>query len=150
VRRIFFQLATFANLYRNRFPNLNDGEKCLAIDLLGHVCCAADNTLIIRDKRAKLPTLICPHCEARLNPCVAPLCLEPTAKHKILELFSSLIQLPSLIQSRRPRISAMVALRRIAKHCRTAEFLDIEVSPAAQWCLKSLQSSMRELRIAAA
>ncbi|EMR70330.1 putative protein kinase rad3 protein [Eutypa lata UCREL1] len=42
----------------------------------------------------------------------------------------------------------MVALRRLAKHCYDREFLDVESSLAAQWCLKSLQSSIRELRIA--
>ena len=46
-------------------------------------------------------------------------------------------------------VTAMIALRRFAKHCRDVEFLDLEVSVPAQWCLKSLQSSMRELRIAA-
>lgn len=43
----------------------------------------------------------------------------------------------------------MAAVRRIAKHSVDSDFLDIELSVTAQWCLKSLQSSIRELRVAA-
>jgi serine/threonine-protein kinase ATR len=60
-----------------------------------------------------------------------------------------LLQVTTFSESRKPRVSAMVALRRIANHCNSSDFLDMEVSVAAQWCLKSLHSSLRELRIAA-
>lgn len=44
---------------------------------------------------------------------------------------------------------AMVALRRMARHSTGNEFWDIEKSGPGQWCLQSLQSHIRELRIAA-
>lgn len=43
----------------------------------------------------------------------------------------------------------MVALRRVILHARDAEVLDLEKSVLGQWCLQALQSSLRELRIAA-
>jgi serine/threonine-protein kinase ATR len=43
----------------------------------------------------------------------------------------------------------MFALRRFALHFPNADLLDLEVSNLGQWCLKSLRSSVRELRIAA-
>lgn len=43
----------------------------------------------------------------------------------------------------------MVAIRRVIFHARDAEVLDLEKSALGQWCLQSLQSSVRELRIAA-
>lgn len=43
----------------------------------------------------------------------------------------------------------MVALRRIILHARDPEVLDLEKSALGQWCLQALQSSIRELRIAA-
>ena len=44
----------------------------------------------------------------------------------------------------------MIALRRLAKHSHDPRFLDFEASVTGQWCLDSLKSSIRELRIAAA
>ncbi|POS80813.1 protein kinase rad3 [Diaporthe helianthi] len=52
-------------------------------------------------------------------------------------------------ESRRPRIVAMIALRRIIVHSKSPEMLDLEKSAIGQWCLSTLQSSLRELRIAA-
>ena len=43
----------------------------------------------------------------------------------------------------------MISLRRFALHCDDPEFLNLESSVAGQWCLQSLHSSIRELRIAA-
>ena len=43
----------------------------------------------------------------------------------------------------------MLALRRLIAHCCDADFLNLEASGAGQWCLQSLTSSIRELRIAA-
>lgn len=43
----------------------------------------------------------------------------------------------------------MIATRRVAMHCADEDFLDLETSELGQWCLQSLNSSLRELRIAA-
>lgn len=43
----------------------------------------------------------------------------------------------------------MVALRRVSAHSNEPSLIDLETSAAGQWCLQSLNSSLRELRIAA-
>lgn len=43
----------------------------------------------------------------------------------------------------------MIALRRLIQHCTDEGTLDLEQSALGQWCLQALQSSLRELRIAA-
>ena len=62
---------------------------------------------------------------------------------------SNLVKSAAFLDSRRPRVLAMLALRRFALHFEDPELLDLEVSPLGQWCLSSLSSSMRELRVAA-
>ncbi|KAI0883853.1 phosphatidyl inositol 3-kinase [Annulohypoxylon maeteangense] len=132
----------------NKFQKLPEAEVCRIISLLGYVCCAADDTLSIHGKEDDgTMWLDCRHCQTQ-SPNHAPLCLDLVAKRAIQEIFASLVQLPVFLESRKPRVTAMTAIRRIAKHCIDSEFLDIEVSVIAQWCLKSLQSSVRELRIA--
>ncbi len=64
-------------------------------------------------------------------------------------MFSNIVKLPNFLESRRPRVFAMVALRRIARHSTHGEFWDLEKSGPGQWCIQSLHSSIRELRIAA-
>lgn len=43
----------------------------------------------------------------------------------------------------------MLSLRRVIAHTDDPDLYNLETSELGQWCLKSLQSSVRELRIAA-
>jgi serine/threonine-protein kinase ATR len=63
--------------------------------------------------------------------------------------FQAIFNSPSFQQSRRCRVIAMFALRRFALHFSNAELIDLETSRLGQWCLTSLRSSIRELRVAA-
>jgi hypothetical protein len=49
----------------------------------------------------------------------------------------------------RPRVLAMVTLRRFTTHFHNHDFMDLMTSPLGQWCVASLNSSSRELRVAA-
>lgn len=60
-----------------------------------------------------------------------------------------MIRQESFLASRRPRVAAMLGLKRIVLHCEDSTFLNLETSNPGQWCLQSLNSSVRELRIAA-
>lgn len=64
-------------------------------------------------------------------------------------IFDRILRLPSFLESRRPRVVAMVSLRRILRHSKDPELWDLERSGPGHWCLQSLQSSIRELRLAA-
>jgi serine/threonine-protein kinase ATR len=76
-----------------------------------------------------------------------PMCREIT--NEAILTFGNLIKSPAFGTARRPRVLAMYALRKFALHCDNPEFLDLDMSPLGQWCLGSLKSSLRELRIAA-
>ena len=68
------------------------------------------------------------------------------------EAFSTivnLIKLPKPQKLRRPRVAAMLALKRLLSHIVKGEHLDLTASASGQWCLQALNSSLRELRIAA-
>lgn len=51
--------------------------------------------------------------------------------------------------SSRPRVLMAVAIGRVFNHISDAEYLSLDVSPLGEWLLKSMQRSLRELRIAA-
>lgn len=69
-------------------------------------------------------------------------------KEAVLAL-CEILQSPEFVSYRRPQITAMLALRRLALHSEEEQILSYEKSMAAQWCLQSLNSPIRELRIAA-
>ena len=66
-----------------------------------------------------------------------------------MRVFISLLKSKAFAESRRPRVLGMFTLKRFAAHFQDPELLDLEASPLAQWCLTSLKSSIRELRLAA-
>ena len=48
----------------------------------------------------------------------------------------------------RTRVTAMVCLNRLLGHIGNTDQLDLSKSVLKQWCLQSLKSSVRDLRIA--
>ncbi|KAI1263882.1 phosphatidylinositol 3 [Xylariaceae sp. FL1019] len=143
-------LTGFSILLQENYSALTDLDKIRVTQLIAHLCCAADETLvIIRRYGDNELDFDCPDCRSLGNFQTSTIGIDIVAKKTAMELFSSLLQTPGFTESRKPRVSAMICLRRIAKHCNSTEFFDMESSPAAQWCLKSLQSSVRELRVAA-
>ncbi|KAI0897246.1 phosphatidyl inositol 3-kinase [Annulohypoxylon nitens] len=143
-------LADVKPALENQFQQLPETQLCRIISLLGYVCCAADDTVLIHGKKdGGRMRFDCRYCQPFQTSSQAPLCHDQTVKRAIYEIFTSLIEFPGFLELRKPRVTAMAAMRRVARHCTDPEFLDLELSVAAQWCLKSLQSSIRELRIAA-
>ncbi|ORY67260.1 uncharacterized protein BCR38DRAFT_153630 [Pseudomassariella vexata] len=143
-------LRDLDELFKNVFPQLGDLDQCSAIDLLGYVGCAADDTLLLEPySDSSASRLNCTYCQVKDVNRQIPSCFDAAAKTAVLGIFPSLLSMPSFVESRRPRVTAMIGLQRLAAHSHDPVFLDLEVSTAAQWCIKSLQSSVRELRIAA-
>lgn len=56
--------------------------------------------------------------------------------------------LPRLSRTPGPRIAAMIALRRILMHSTQLDQVQLSTSTSGEFCLHSLRSSIRELRIA--
>ncbi|KAJ3580330.1 hypothetical protein NPX13_g241 [Xylaria arbuscula] len=143
-------LVDFSSTLQSAYPGLSDANKVRLIHSIADICCAADETLTLVSSDDQTGSRFsCPECRTLRHKPDASTCIDATAKKLATEMFVCLLQTESFPESRKPRVAAMVALRRIAKHCNSSEFIDLERSLAAQWCLKSLQSSQRELRIAA-
>ena len=49
----------------------------------------------------------------------------------------------------KPRIVAMMCIKRLLSHTGTSEDLDLKASFIGQWCLEAMRRSSRDLRIAA-
>jgi serine/threonine-protein kinase ATR len=65
-------------------------------------------------------------------------------------MFADIIKLPAFLTSRRPRVVAMISLRRILRHSTDTDLWDLQrAGGLGRWCTQSLQSSIRELRLAA-
>ena len=62
---------------------------------------------------------------------------------------TNLLTLPAMQKTVRPRVTAMRSLKRILSHTDNNDHLNVKASTAGQWCLQSLKSSLRDLRIAA-
>lgn len=145
--------ATCFSLTSNRkcFAGLSDPDRCKVMNYLSMIPCAAYGSLTVtRDKFEDIVSsqcFICQKSPPRATALDDDSC-QKTGGGAIL-ILTTLIKSPAFHESRRSRVLAMVAVKAFAIHFRDEEFLDLETSAVGQWCLKSLQSSMRELRIAA-
>jgi serine/threonine-protein kinase ATR len=137
-------------LHSDRFPQMDEERQCHLIDLISRIVCAADSTLRLKRTKPQVPSVLqCPFCSAS-SPNNLPLPnRHEAAKSLGIGIYSKVIRLPSFLESRKPRVTAMIALRRIARHSTDGDLWDLEKPGPGQWCLQSLQSSIRELRIAA-
>ncbi|KAK3363362.1 phosphatidyl inositol 3-kinase-like protein [Lasiosphaeria hispida] len=142
--------ATLKHCIPEYFALMDEGQQVRTVDLLTRIPCAADDTLKITQKEPDMPIQFqCSFCSRISNKISPTECTDALIKEYSIEVFSELVQRPGFHEVRRPRIFAMVALRRMAKHTQVPEYLDLEKFGLGQWCLQSLQSSARELRIAA-
>lgn len=134
---------------RKSYESLSEPQKNEVLDTLGKMACAAAGILskhssevIIRD------TFTCQTCDAEQPTDDRFAHGDPPDFEDIWSLFNSI--LPRLTRIPGPRISAMVALRRILTHAPHSNQMHISTSASGEFCLHSLRSSIRELRIATA
>ncbi|KKA30143.1 hypothetical protein TD95_002801 [Thielaviopsis punctulata] len=136
----------------DQFPFLDVRSKCALLEFLSHVVCAADETLDVETDPAMPHTVTAISCAYCLTPEVAPLDDTPASaalKKQVLQALTTLVGSGQLDRPPRPRVVAMLALQKVAVHVHGEELYDLEKSALGLWCLKSLRSSVRELRIAA-
>ncbi|RDA91201.1 hypothetical protein CP533_4836 [Ophiocordyceps camponoti-saundersi (nom. inval.)] len=147
-------VVVFEHLFLKGFEEASDQDQCLAIELLSRICCVADDSISMSGSTAPTSEVQCTICEdAGSMEAVG----SSVFKREARTVFCKLIHLPKFVESRRPRIVAMIALRRLVLHCEDSSFLDLEgsglgdvaLTGPGHWCLQSLNSSMRELRVAA-
>ncbi|KAK0671217.1 hypothetical protein QBC41DRAFT_344886 [Cercophora samala] len=142
-------LANMLNHSVDTYRQLNEDEQCWFIELISRLFCAGDNTLTVhKHSTPQTVKFQCLYCSGTGS--MSPVSdFDVEIKNLALGHLNKLILLPEFIESRRPRVFAMIAMRRIARHVPNGEFWDNGKSVPGKWCLQSLSSSVRELRIAA-
>lgn len=119
--------------------------------LLGLLSCASAGTLSEAPSQEINSTqqMKCALCDEDSRCHSVAMTTDEADSEELIYTIANLIKLPKTQNYRRPRVAAMLALKRLLSHTTNADHLDLATSPFGQWCLQALHSSIRELRIAA-
>ena len=141
--------GTIAHANSDRFPALSEDDQISVLSAIGQLSCAGAKTLSGISDSGQLLNHACSVCDAKIGS-TRPVSLSEDPG--IDELFTAIENLFKLIQKpkwRGPRIAVMLALRRLLSHSTSFVQFDLSKSLLGQWCLQSMRSSLRDLRIAA-
>lgn len=129
------------------FAVLPEADKCELLDTLSRIPCAIAGSLQKRFARCPSETgmLLCEVCDSedRGNDVSSDvLCSNFDSLREVLVSI-----LPQLSRASGPRIAAMIALRRLLMHDSGSSRMQLASSVFGEFCLNSLRSSIRELRV---
>ena len=128
----------------SRFRKLSESDQFIVLDLLGLTACADSYQTLLKGSCLSSSDA-CYDCD--LDSRNGDGVRKATGN---LELLKTLVALLPLIQkSVKARTLALLSLRRLLTHTESVDFLGIAHSPLGEWCLQSLRSSSRDVRIAA-
>ncbi|KAK3395553.1 phosphatidyl inositol 3-kinase, partial [Sordaria brevicollis] len=132
------------------FPKLKELQQVRVIELLSFLPCVFDNTLEPEhDSPGSSGFSECSHCSIFGYSALSQPSDDAPTKTIAYKVLEKLIKTPGFRESRRTRAFTMMRLQRMFRHTVLPEFRDLERSVLGQWCVQSLRSSMRELRIGA-
>lgn len=113
----------------------DEQQQCSIFEAIGSTICR-----LSQESLAQVP---CAACEGEF---VCRGTSDPAAE----ELLQTLIALfPLITRKSKARVVAMGTLRRVLVHSESLTDLNLRNSPAGKWCLQSLRSSSRDLRLSA-
>lgn len=132
---------------RTTFESLPEPRKSDILQVMGKFSCAITGHLAQKPSEVGTREIfICLACDGEyLQPGMLPEKDIPQFED-LWSIFNSI--LPKLTRTPGPRIAAMVALKRILMHSPSSNQMHLSSSAAGEFCLHSLRSSIRELRIA--
>lgn len=134
-----------------RFSSLDETGQCTLLSCLGQLACfkaiETDSPGTAQERYLAKPT--CPECDTGSPLKNQDAWLSETDSNGLMRVLAALTRVPHIQKSGRPRVVAMLAFNRIFNHCREMTHLDITTSTLGQYCLHSLRSSSRDVRIAA-
>ena len=121
-------------------------EQCHLFETLGGLAC-----LIAADLEEPFPRdFKCPSCDAGSVSLIARPHRQGSDALGIMQAVIRITKPPrSSLKSRKARVAAMTAISRLLSHCTDEKYLDLSNSPLAHSCLGGLNSSVREVRVAA-
>ncbi|KAH7045160.1 hypothetical protein B0J12DRAFT_669729 [Macrophomina phaseolina] len=141
---------------KDNFPALSENDQCKALTALMRLPCAAVGTLqadVLSD--GEIISMNCTICDGGHDD-------ETQSNHlfwnrqgtddswKIaVEVMEKIIDSLEVHRPKRPRVLAVASIRSLLIHINDGDSLSLQKSALPLWCLKSLKSSLRELRIAA-
>ncbi|EFW15003.1 conserved hypothetical protein [Coccidioides posadasii str. Silveira] len=130
------------------FPDLSANEKCETLLHLGHLACALSGSITI-EERMDVPSSIyrCAICDSSGWKTASAICKQRQRFDELRATLASLI--PTLRRFAECRVAGMLALQNILIHDSKSEGSQLGGAPYGEFCLQSLCSSVRELRIAA-
>lgn len=134
------------NMKSQSFTGLSDDEKCELLSSVGRISCAVagalSNRLSVGASKDMLLCHVCDHEDHRTDFGFSG------QLHDFDHLWSAFsYMLPRLTRAPSVRITAMAALRRTLVHAPSSSQMQLASSDFGEFCLHSLRSSIRELRI---
>ncbi|KAB8231016.1 protein kinase MEC1 [Aspergillus alliaceus] len=124
------------------FASLDEQAKCEFLSTLGKIPCAMAGRLERMDSIAPNGTLLCHVCDYENG---AGSSIECPEIDKLCEILAFVI--PRLTRTSSLRINAMITLKRTLLHTTNSTYSQLASSVFGEFCLHSLRSSIRELRI---
>lgn len=112
---------------------------------MGKIPCALTGNLVSKPSEVIVrDTFFCQTCDGDQQQHTSE--KDPDGFEILWEMMNSL--LPKLTRAPGPRIAAMVSMRRILMHSSSLKQMHLSSSAPGEFCLHSLRSSIRELRVA--
>lgn len=135
------------------FDKLSESQRCTIVKDLGLLSCALAGSLIeapVVGPKWGWGPYKCSYCDA--GSVKSSSIVRPCANDRNVELFKTLevfLKLDNFQRSVEVRVWAMMSLKRMLNHTRDLVHLSLAQSSLGKWCINALQSSKREIRIAA-
>lgn len=126
---------------------MSQNVQCELLTKLGRVACAGDGTLALEQPGDLFGTEYrCTICDDSKPPGTVKI-WKNSQFDELRKVATELV--PHLQRSSKPRVAGMIALRHILMHDPNDEHVRLASSVFGEWCLQSLRSSIRELRVVA-
>ena len=127
---------------------MSEEKQCLLYTYIGKLACASASEVSSDNDGFSLQSKCC-DCDAESRDNTRSTSRVGPELEEVFSALARLINMPRIQKHRRPRVAAMLALKRLLSHTSNMDYLDLAISPFGQWCLQALHSSIRELRVAA-
>ncbi|KAI1919319.1 serine/threonine-protein kinase M1 [Ophidiomyces ophidiicola] len=132
----------------NASAGLSPSDKCNVLSHLGRLSCAwSDNLRFGQNVDISEPIYQCLVCDDNKWDTPGRICAEDSRFEYLRDTLTTL--LPLLHASPECRILGMVAIRNMLIHDPNSKDMQLRTTPCGEFCLHSLHSSVRELRIIA-
>lgn len=141
--------------YRQYFASSSDQSKSQWLYHFMRLPCAAVGTLRARTSSSgELLSMSCSWCDSTELRSGTNVHLwdshdQLTWRNEVLNILRYIIEIPEFQGSKAPKVWAAAAIRSLHSHLNDSEALDLRDNVLGEWCMKSLRSPQRELRIAA-